>query len=286
MGGRLGLGVATALSLLGAGGLYAQGPAPALAPQAFTSNAYAGPAYGPAPVGQGGAAFSSYPPPAFGPPQYSPQQYGPQYASQGVVPAGYSMQDSNAGACPNGCQGSSVYNSMPGCGNAEASDDFATTPWEDVLCRVLRNVDFRLDYINWGISRPTTTLIGAQPGPGVLQPFFNQFGSVQSNATDVFPILNVDGNQVGQARAYDTTGISLSENSGFQGTFSLPMTYGVIEASGFILAKASSRSLSVDSRRKRSLSSVKASTSITARSCSVPRRTCSSTQLCRRTTAS
>ncbi len=53
MGGRLGLGVATALSLLTAGGLYAQGPAPA--PQAFTSNAYPGAAYGPPPTGQGGA---------------------------------------------------------------------------------------------------------------------------------------------------------------------------------------------------------------------------------------
>jgi hypothetical protein len=247
MGGRLGLGVATALSLLGAGGLYAQGPAPALAPQAFTSNAYPGPAYGPPPGGQGGAAFGNYPPPAFGPSQYgspqlAPQQYGPQgpQGPQGVVPAGYSMQDPNAGACPGGCQGSSVYNSMPGCGTADETDDFATTPWEQILCRIVRNVDFRLDYINWGISRPTTTLIGAQPGPGVLQPFFNDFGSVQTNATDVFPILNEFGNQVGQARAYDTTGISLQENSGFQGTFTLPMTYGVIEASGFILAKANS----------------------------------------------
>jgi hypothetical protein len=234
MGGRLGLGVATALSLLTAGGLYAQGPAPA--PQAFTSNAYPGAAYGSAPYGQGGAPFGNYPPPAFGPPQFGP----PQSGQPGVVPAGYTAQDPNSAACPGGCQGSSVYNSMPGCGNGESADDFVETPWEEIFCRVLRNVDVRLDYINWGISRPNTSLIGAQPGPGVLQPFFNQFGSVQTNATDIFPVLDAFGNQVGQARAYDTTGVSLSENSGFQGTFSIPMTYGSLELSGFILAKANS----------------------------------------------
>ncbi len=106
---------------------------------------------------------------------------------------------------------------------------------------MLRNVNVRVDYINWGHLPPDEpTLIGENPGAGVLQPFFNQFGSVQTNATDVFPILNEFGNQVGQARAYDTTGISLQENSGFQGTFTLPMTYGVIEASGFLLGKANS----------------------------------------------
>ncbi len=130
---------------------------------------------------------------------------------------------------------------MPGCGcgNKDAADDFVETPFEEIFTRVLRNVNVRLDYINWGISRPTTTLIGAQPGPGVLQPIFSQFQSVQTNPTDVFPILE-GFNQVGQARAYDTTGVSLSENSGFQGTFTLPMTYGDFEVSGFILAKANS----------------------------------------------
>ena len=129
---------------------------------------------------------------------------------------------------------------MPGCGNAEANDDFVETPCEEIFCRILRNVNIRLDYINWGISRPNTTLIGEQPGAGVLQPIFNDFGPVQTNPTDVFPVLNSVDNQIGQARAYDTTGISLSENSGFQATFSLPMTYGTIEVSGFVLGKANS----------------------------------------------
>ncbi len=231
MGGRLGVGVATALSLLTAGGLYAQGPAPALAPQAFTSNAYPGGAYGPPPNGQGGSPFSNSAPPAFGPSQYGPQA---------VTPASYSVQDPNGGACPGGCQGSSVYNGMSGCGNRDAADDFVETPWEEMICRVLRNVNVRIDYINWGISRPRTVLIGENPGAGVLQPLFNEFGPVQTNATDKFPILDQNFNQVGQARAYDTTGISLRENSGFQVTFSVPMTYGTIETSGFLLGKANS----------------------------------------------
>jgi hypothetical protein len=239
MVGRLGLGIATALSLLSAGGLYAQGIGPAPGSQAYISNGYPGPgAYAPGTPGsgtqfvsQGLSPFGTNPQPAFGPPGNGPSS---------VAPAAYSMQDPNSAAGQPGCPGSSAYSGMPGCGNAEASDDFVELPWEDILCRVLRNVDVRLDYINWGISRPATTLIGAQPGPGVLQPFFNDFGSVQKNPTDVFPILDSFGNQVGQARAYDTTGISLYENSGFQATFSVPMTYGTIEASGFILGKANS----------------------------------------------
>jgi hypothetical protein len=237
MGGRLGLGVATALSLLSAGGLYAQGIAPAQAPQAFTSPAFAGSgAYAPAgygsppaapPIVQGAGPFGTYPQP-----------------QQPVVPAGYQGADTTVSSSPSG---TSVYCSMPG-GTNDQPDDFVETPWEELICRVLRNVDVRLDYINWGISRPSTSLIGAQPGPGVLQPtgstsFFGPIfenGSVQTNPTDVFPILNQNGDQVGQARAYDTTGISLSENSGFQATFTLPMTYGTIETTAFVLSKAGS----------------------------------------------
>jgi hypothetical protein len=126
-----------------------------------------------------------------------------------------------------------------GCGGDQGSDDFVEAPWEESLCRILRNVNVRVDYINWGISRPSTSLIGAQPAPGVLQPFFNDtffFNNmaVQTNPTEAFPVNG------GIARAYDTTGVSLAENSGFQVTFTLPMTYGDIEASGFLLAKANS----------------------------------------------
>ena len=56
MGGRLALGIATALSLLTAGGLYAQGPGPAPGMQAVAPNAYAGPG-GYAPAGYGQAAY-------------------------------------------------------------------------------------------------------------------------------------------------------------------------------------------------------------------------------------
>jgi hypothetical protein len=250
MVGRLGLGIATALSLLSAGGLYAQGMGPAPGSQANISNGYPGPgAYASAAPGsgtqlvsQGLSPFGTNPQPAFGPPGTGPSS---------VAPAAYSMQDPNSDASQPGCPGSSAYSKMPGCG-AEGSDDFVETPWEEILCRVVRNVDIRLDYINWGISRPRTVLIGDYPGPGLLQPTFGLISfdgfffsnpnppAVQKNPTDVFPILDNNFNQIGQARAYDTTGISLYENSGFQGTFSVPMTYGTIEASGFILGKANS----------------------------------------------
>jgi hypothetical protein len=217
MGGRLALGIATAMSLLASGGLYAQGMAPGQA------------GYGPGMVSQGPGPFGTYPPPAFGPPASGPPT---------VAPAGYQAPATNgSGACEQACPGS-VYAGM-GCGGDQGSDDFVEAPWEETLCRILRNVNVRVDYINWGISRPTTSLIGAQPAPGVLQPFFNDtffFNNmaVQTNPTEAFPVNG------GIARAYDTTGISLSENSGFQVTFTLPMTYGDIEASGFLLGKANS----------------------------------------------
>jgi hypothetical protein len=244
MGGRLGLGVATALSLLSAGGLYAQ--APAWSPQAYTSitsNSPGGGGYAPAgygspaaapPIVQGAGPFGTYPMP----------QSPPQTSQESIVPAAFQLGDEHVSSSP---AGTTAYSTLPGCGGNDDSDDFVELPWEQIVCRVLRNVDVRLDYINWGISRPSTTLIGAQPGPGVLQPtspfsFYPiyEFGSVQTNPTSTFPILNSEGAQVGQARAYDTTGISLSENSGFQATFTLPMTYGSIENTSFILSKAGS----------------------------------------------
>src|SRR5580704_8860872 len=128
MVGRLGLGIATALSLLSAGGLYAQGMGPAPGSQANISNGYPGPgAYASAAPGsgtqlvsQGLSPFGTNPQPAFGPPGTGPSS---------VAPAAYSMQDPNSEAGQPGCPGSSAYSKMPGCG-AEGSDDFVETPWE------------------------------------------------------------------------------------------------------------------------------------------------------------
>ncbi len=119
------------------------------------------------------------------------------------------------------------------------------TPLEEVLCRVARNVMFNIDYINWGIVKPQTELIGAQPtaatlNPGLAQtpqefiPFVTS-NALMKNPTEPFPVGN------GFAQAYNTGPISLYENSGIKATLSLPMTFGSAELTGFIVQHADSQ---------------------------------------------
>jgi len=137
------------------------------------------------------------------------------------------------------------------------------TPLEEALCRVARNVIFNIDYINWGIVKPQTELIGAQPTLSALNPVLsllppifydketNYFSSgMQRSPTQFFPVTSGPPqineitqltNQIGFARAYDTGPISLAENSGIKGTLSLPMTFGSAELTGFILQHADSQ---------------------------------------------
>jgi len=123
------------------------------------------------------------------------------------------------------------------------SEQLDETPLEEALCRVARNVMFNIDYINWGIAKPQTELIGAQPTLATLNPvlaqlpaeFYPFFSGMQKSPTEPFPVAN------GFARAYDTGPISLYENSGIKGTLSLPMTYGSAELTGFVMQHADSQ---------------------------------------------
>jgi len=65
--------------------------------------------------------------------------------------------------------------------------------------------------------------------------FFFPGEDIQKNPTDPFPVPG------GTARAYNTAPISLYENSGIKGTLILPMTYGSLEFTGFILQHAESQ---------------------------------------------
>jgi len=116
------------------------------------------------------------------------------------------------------------------------SDPVDETPFEEILCRVARNVTFNIDYINWSIIDPHKTLIGAQP---TLDAINQNFGvttlTVLRDPTQYFPVTD------GFARAYDTGPISLYENSGIKGTLSLPLTFGTAELTGFILQHANSQ---------------------------------------------
>jgi hypothetical protein len=247
MAGRLAIGVAVAACFLTTGGLYAQGPASTAGPTVAAPNTYFGPtSYGPVGTpdmygnygpGNADAAPGGYPPQA-GPHGYLPPgAYPPQYQMPPAPPV------RQAGGGCNDCNGTTSV-----CDTGE-TDELGETPFEEILCRVARNVTFNVDYLNWGISRPQSELIGSTPTLATMNPVQNQivniFGpgflaffpanGLSKNPTSFFP---VDG---GLARAYSTAPFSLYENSGIQGTLSLPLTFGTAELSGFTLQHANTQ---------------------------------------------
>jgi hypothetical protein len=246
MAGRLAIGVAMAACFLTTGGLYAQGPASAAGPTTVAPNPYYGsPAYppssyGPAAYGpaSGGSWSGNY---AAGNGDAAPGGYPPQAGPCGYMPrAAYASQTGPGASPPNpyvDCNG------MATTSDTRDSEQLDETPLEEALCRAARNVIFNIDYINWGIVKPQTELIGAQPTLATLNPglinlpseFYPFFSGIQKTPTQPFPVDN------GFARAYDTGPISLYENSGIKGTLSLPMTFGSAELTGFILQHAESQ---------------------------------------------
>lgn len=255
----LAIGVAMAACFLTTGSLYAQGPASATGPAA-AANAYSGPpSYGPPTSGSLSYAPGAYGQAAFGPAGNGDWTVNSPPASADAAPGGYPPQ---AGPCgylpqaayppqyraPTGPPPSSNYvdcNGMTTACDNRADDNCEETPFEEILCRVARNAIFNIDYINWGIVRPHTELIGAQPTLATLNPFLNQIpvniipfvtaNELLKNPTEPFPVAN------GFARAYNTAPISLYENSGVKGTLIVPMTYGSAELTGFVLQHANSQ---------------------------------------------
>jgi hypothetical protein len=139
----------------------------------------------------------------------------------------------------NDCNGMTVKS------DTRESPELDETPLEEALCKVARNVIFNIDYINWGIVKPQTQVIGAQPTLATLNPVLAQLpqefipfvvaNELLKSPTQNFPVAD------GFARAYDTGPISLTENSGVKGTLSLPLTFGSAELTGFVLQHAESQ---------------------------------------------
>jgi hypothetical protein len=247
MAGRLAIGVAIAACFLTTGGLYAQGPASAAGPPVaygatapMTTTAPNGavfydPAYS-TPVGNYGPVSPDAAPGGY-PPQAGPCGYMPQAAFQ--AQPGPPAPPPQPKAYTD-CSGLTTYTDIR---NGQNCDD--ETPLEEALCRAARNVTFNVDYINWGIVKPEVELIGSQPTIATMNQVLTQFpaavypfliaGDLLKNPTEPFPTAS------GYARAYNTAPISLYENSGIQGTLSLPMTFGTMELSGFYLQHAESQ---------------------------------------------
>ena len=148
MAGRLAIGVAVAACFLTTGGLYAQGPASAAAPTVAAPNAYFGPGVCTDPFGT---------PDMYG--NYSARKCGRR--ARRLSAAGRAARLSAAerlpAAIPNAARPRrsgrpNAYNDCNGMTSVERqSDDVGETPFEEILCRVARNVIFNVDYINWSI---------------------------------------------------------------------------------------------------------------------------------------
>jgi len=112
--------------------------------------------------------------------------------------------------------------------------ELAETPLEKALSRALHSSWVRFDYLHWHLPDPGDVLIGAPTtdiGPGYLTKFF-------SLGSQLFPS--------GYGRDIDLSRIGLHDISGVQTTIGLPLTFGSIEASGFILQQASDEMIETD----------------------------------------
>ena len=263
MAGRLAIGVAAAACFLTTGSLYAQGPASSAGPPAVAANPYSqGSCYG----GQCGQSGPSGECSTFGWAVYGTNTTGPagNYApgNADAAPGGYPPQAGPCGYVPASAYPASyrqpgppsqpsTYGDCSGMithADTREGDPGDESPFEEILCRVARNVTFNIDYINWGIVKPQSQLIGAQPTLATLNPVLaliaNEFPEIlpfvvanelQKSPTEPFPVAD------GFARAYDTGPISLYENSGIKGTLGLPLIFGTAEVTGFVLQHAESQ---------------------------------------------
>jgi hypothetical protein len=218
MVGRLAIRVAVATCFLTTGSLYAQGMAPPSMPAGVGPSPYSAPAsYGP----QSGPPISD--------PSCQGWTAGMSACGPGCNPQGNHYME---------CDGSSVHADL-----GQACDDVDHTPLEDIICRAARNVNVRLDYLHWSISKPHTTLIGAQPSLAEMNNDFfpnSKFGDVDFDTPPLQrdPRTPFEVSPQFDGFAYDTGPVILDDNDGIRGTLIFPMTYGTVEIGGFYVHRA------------------------------------------------
>jgi hypothetical protein len=102
------------------------------------------------------------------------------------------------------------------------------TPLEATLQAVFQKSWYRLEWMQWQINRPGTSLLGAP---------LNIIGRPQ----DGFPVfdLQTPPNVIGGARVATLDPIAMRDTNGLRGTIGLPTSFGAIEANFFALEQAS-----------------------------------------------
>ena len=102
------------------------------------------------------------------------------------------------------------------------------SPLEATLYQVLKRSWYRLEYLQWSISRPGDTFLGAPLGT-VIDP------------TGFFPVFDnqIPPNQIGIARVPNLSTVALRETDGIRGTIGIEFSESTLEASVFALEQAS-----------------------------------------------
>ena len=115
-------------------------------------------------------------------------------------------------------------------------DEIEFTPLERLIQRSLHRMSFRLEYLNWSLSRPRDNALGGATlltgSPAV--PF-------------AFPGTPGGGpNPLNIGRVSTLSDVSLENNNGLRGTFEIPFDAVVLEFGGFVLDQASDTASAFD----------------------------------------
>lgn len=160
--------------------------------------------------------------PVPGGPAAYPMSYG---GAVGGPPAGgYAAMPPAMGYPGGGCPPGGQPGFASGFCGVGPQDELVESPFERALKTASRNSWFRLEYLNWSIEDLDETLLGTR---------------TQLNTTPQIPFLT----NVGIARVPTTEPLSFNDKNGIRGTIGIPLTFGELEISAFLLEQASDKVL-------------------------------------------
>ena len=150
-----------------------------------------------------------------------------------VQPAGYQTSYKGPGNCPD-CYSQAGYNS-PALDYIEerslhADDEYEPGPLDKFLGNITKNSWIRTEYLLWKISSPSTNKMLGEPLEGVDDPRegFELFGLNEFGLP-----VEID---IQVPKMHD---MNLNDNNGIRMTYGVPLNFGAVEVSGFILKQAS-----------------------------------------------